>query len=417
MHKRLKPLLFAVFLLPIMMGDLSVNYIFILFVALRVLLQNKMVLPIGWIPVAAVAFSLIFLFSAPFALIAPEGYLLRASVSFIIFISVLSFSVIRVTSEDIEDFRVALILFSCFMAANSLITYLFFANGAEGEDMKNIVGSQRIGFIYIMGLFVLLHRAPPSTLLRLLKLAGVVLILVGVMLTYSRSSLIALAGAIGLYGLFKAFQWRKVGVRDIQKAVGAVLVASTTAVILYLGFPSTFEFFGERILFRYGGYFAPIMPFDLLKDSAATMPADVFIEEGSEGTRLAIWSAIIQHTLQNPILGSGYLGSWVLKGVTTGSAHSQYMDVLLRVGFLGFAVWIITLYKVFRFLLLRHPDLFWGGVGILIYGLFHETFKESQGAFILAFLIGIYANYAKDRKRTTAIPSNPSALPSVVTMP
>ena len=29
-------------------------------------------------------------------------------------------------------------------------------------------------------------------------------------------------------------------------------------------------------------------------------------------------------------------------------------------------------------------------VGILIYGFFHETFKESQGSFILTFLIGAY---------------------------
>ena len=30
-----------------------------------------------------------------------------------------------------------------------------------------------------------------------------------------------------------------------------------------------------------------------------------------------------------------------------------------------------------------------GGFGVLIYGLFHETFKLSQGAFVLAFLLGM----------------------------
>jgi hypothetical protein len=33
--------------------------------------------------------------------------------------------------------------------------------------------------------------------------------------------------------------------------------------------------------------------------------------------------------------------------------------------------------------------LFWGYIGVIIYGFFHETFKESHGGFILAFLIGM----------------------------
>ena len=35
-----------------------------------------------------------------------------------------------------------------------------------------------------------------------------------------------------------------------------------------------------------------------------------------------------------------------------------------------------------------NKGLFWGIVAIIIYGFFHETFKLSQGTFILAFLIG-----------------------------
>ena len=35
--------------------------------------------------------------------------------------------------------------------------------------------------------------------------------------------------------------------------------------------------------------------------------------------------------------------------------------------------------------------LFLGYVGILVFGLFHETFKLSQGAFLFAFLVGMWA--------------------------
>jgi hypothetical protein len=33
-----------------------------------------------------------------------------------------------------------------------------------------------------------------------------------------------------------------------------------------------------------------------------------------------------------------------------------------------------------------------------VYGLFHETFKESQGGFVYAFLIGMMAQYLRDQR-------------------
>ena len=73
----------------------------------------------------------------------------------------------------------------------------------------------------------------------------------------------------------------------------------------------------------------------------------------------------------------------------SGSAHNQYTDILFRTGMLGMAAYLYLLFKLFFFLFKTDPGLFWGFVGMLIYGVFHETFKESHGGFIFAFLLGM----------------------------
>jgi hypothetical protein len=48
------------------------------------------------------------------------------------------------------------------------------------------------------------------------------------------------------------------------------------------------------------------------------------------------------------------------------------------------------LFRILIFLYKKDRGLFIGFIGILVNGLFHETFKLSQGAFILAFLFAMY---------------------------
>ena len=74
------------------------------------------------------------------------------------------------------------------------------------------------------------------------------------------------------------------------------------------------------------------------------------------------------------------------------SAHNQYGDVLFRTGFFGFIVYIYFLFSILNHLRKKNRDLFFGFLAILIYGFVHETFKLSQGAFILAFLSAMTYN-------------------------
>ena len=109
----------------------------------------------------------------------------------------------------------------------------------------------------------------------------------------------------------------------------------------------------------------------------------------SEGFRVYLLGKILDYVSLTPLIGSGFLGCWIIFNDMVCSAHNQYADVFFRVGFIGFFFYILILFKVFKYLKEQHLDLFYGFLSILIYGFFHETFKLSHGAFILAFMIGM----------------------------
>ena len=99
--------------------------------------------------------------------------------------------------------------------------------------------------------------------------------------------------------------------------------------------------------------------------------------------------------LYNPVTGGGYLGVWVLFDELSGSAHNQYLDILFRTGIIGFIIYIYLLYLIIITLKKFDKSLYWGVLGVVIYGFFHETFKLSQGAFVFSFLLGVVGNRKK----------------------
>ena len=107
----------------------------------------------------------------------------------------------------------------------------------------------------------------------------------------------------------------------------------------------------------------------------------------SMGYRLYIWEKIIISVFKNPLFGSGYLGVSIMEG-GSGSAHSQYMDVLFRVGIIGFTFYFFTIYKILKFYKKKDLSLFLGLMSFLIIGIFHETIKLSHGSCIVGFLLG-----------------------------
>lgn len=52
--------------------------------------------------------------------------------------------------------------------------------------------------------------------------------------------------------------------------------------------------------------------------------------DSSEGWRVYMFHIISDFVFNNPITGSGFIGSWILFYDYSGSAHNQYLDVFLE---------------------------------------------------------------------------------------
>lgn len=397
--------LFMGFLVPVVIDQYSVNYLFVLFAAFMVLQARHFKMPDATLLAAIGIYVLIYLGSLTFDLLGHGDMTLRRSISFAIFMSIFAFSVVDLRDSDVMAFKMALIGMATVMSFHALTIFFLVGGTGYGFELKNVVGSQRYGFVYLLALFVLLHLPVVRRWEAIAKYIAAYIILAGILLTFSRTSVIAFGVAMPLYLLARWLFQSERSLKLVGRHMGIGLAYAAALMVVML---VTFEFYGQLIFAR---YFA-VVDEALVGTPAGSAIAEVLVPGGSESTRLAIWSAIVSHTVSRPVLGSGYLGSWTLEAVETGSAHGQYVDVLLRTGPAGIIIYVFLLSRIFLFLSRKDPGLFWGGVAVLVYGLFHETFKESQGAFILAFLIGMYATQQRQglvrrASRKQAIQVNP----------
>jgi len=353
-----------------------VNYAFALLPMARVAVRGRIDVMPAWVLLSAVLFSLIFVFSTVLFLEVLPLFARRLA-SFFVFMSMFAFVVTRMTPEDTEAFTLAVITMAVVFSAYSILVFARAnAAGTLHFEAKDLVGSQRFGFIYVMAWWLLLLARVRTRRLGLIRWGSLIVVLSGIGLTFSRSSVVALLASTALF----------VAVRAIRRAARLELVLpgprawvgiaglSVAVILLVQMFPLTVEFYGQTLL-------TPLLDSSLF--TAATQAGS------SEGIRVVRIMEIVGFVLQYPLTGSGYLGIWAISPSGGGSAHNQLLDTLLRVGFVGFAVYIGILLTVMRHLQRAHTGLFWGMIGVLIYGFFHETFKESHGVFVLAFVVGL----------------------------
>lgn len=368
---------FCFFLVPISIDGNSANYSFMLVPIAVALATGRIRMP----STTLLLFILFYVFI--FALATVYQYALiseleRRAMSFILFMSMFSFMFVKIDERMVRAFKSAVILAGVFFSLSSMVTFFALGGSALGFDAKDAVGGQRYGFIYLLAFWLLLHARPVSLLARLLKPVATFILLIGIVLTFSRASVIAMGASFAPYIVWTIRHEARLSFGRVLKRV--VLVALGVAVagaLLAAFFPVIFDFFDVRL-------------FEFLADRE-TVQGNLADADTSEGTRIFIWTHILEYVVNNPLTGSGYLGVWILRlfDEMSGSAHNQYFDVLFRVGILGFLIHLFLLYKTGRYLAQRHADLFWGFLGVVIYGVFHETFKESHGGFVLAFLFGM----------------------------
>jgi O-antigen ligase len=367
-------LLYAVLLAPVSLtiaGDgVSANYLFALL----------LIAPLGYrVNRDATLYVLFMVISFLLGALIFSGFdgdfLLRQIVSFgLALIGVLVLFVrLRVRLEEfLTSVVVVSLLYSVFaiwMVATKgfSLTDIYFIKGGLREYVTD--WPQRYVVVLVFAFFVALARWVRGLVWQFSSLA----FLVCIFLTFTRSAWLAVfVGAIA-YFMFDRRPQHLIGQPHKRSRV-YLLIGS----VLFLGL----------IIYAVSNdlvYKAFFSIFDNLLLTAQSNSAD-FDPDGSEGARLNLWSSIFGVLGTNPFSGTGFAGvSLVIEGA--GSAHSQYLDVLLRTGTVGLLFYLWFWNKLFQFYKRFDRGVLAGLVAMFVFGFFNETTKLSYGALIFFVLL------------------------------
>jgi hypothetical protein len=374
-------------------------------------------------------------------------YSIRRFLSFIVFMSIFTFMFVKIDINMISAFKYAIVIFSIYASIKTLILYIDLGGAELGTYAKGAVGGNRSGFIYVFALWSLYFFNSQSFLTTVLKHFAASIIIIGILLTFSRASSVALASSTIAYlaVLISICVNDGKSLRQILKKLSLSVTYIFVITILMISlFPNTLSQ-SKRMIFDFVFPYQSKITIQQIDNSTIQQidnstiqkidnstiqkidnstiqkidnstflkseleaKAKATIENLSQsraiqeltdktsslGYRVYVGSKAINFVSQNPFTGSGYLGVWVvldkIDGKAKGSAHGQWVDVLFRIGILGFIAYIFFVYKILNTLFRKDPGLFIGFIGIIFYGFFHETFKLSHGAFIFAFLFALY---------------------------
>jgi hypothetical protein len=378
--------LFFSFMSQVTLGAaFSGNYIFLLFPLVYLLKEQKIKILPGDLQIAFYIFCGIF-FVAWFFQYSYWHLSLRKLISFILFMSMFSFAFMNINEQMIKAFKISIVALTLYLSLSNLNELRSFDLATLGYAAKNQVGNQRFGFLYIIGFWLVFFFQSNSLLLKLSKIPLLVIIFLGLLLTFSRASIVGIIGSVFvflfiLFGSQITLTTRNLGIFSLY-AIGVVLVIAFSGIYEYLALP--FEYFADR-LFSFS-FIDGTSNFNLENPNS------------SEGYRIYLIQSILEYVASSPLYGSGYLGIWVILDDGIGSAHGQYNDVLFRTGYIGLGIYLYLLQRLGSYLYKVDLGLFLGFVGVLVYGFFHETFKVSHGAFVLAFLIGMWATELRKNK-------------------
>ena len=293
----------------------------------------------------------------------------------ILFLSMFSFIFIDIDQKKIECFKCAVVIMVLSIIIIKIYKYFNLDQSLLGAG-KLLIGSSRYGFVYLFAFWILIFYQPTLKFSFFLKIVGIIIILMGIFLTYSRTTMLSFIFSYGLYFFYTIFSYKNF----VKSFLFMIFTAIFLIAIMFFSktyFQSAMTIYENKffVYFSLEGFQSLL---DRLDNTAS-----------SEGYRFFLLSKILNYVFSHPFTGSGFLGCWIMFENLQCSAHNQYADVLFRAGFIGFLIYIYILFKILKFLKIYHKDLFYGLTGVIIYGFFHETFKLSQGAFILTFLIGM----------------------------
>jgi O-antigen ligase len=381
-------ILFCIFLSPLSLNvggeGVSANYLFILFPVSVALVSGKLLLPSLNFRNIIFLYILIFIVSNVYQF-SYFQFMDRRVASFIIFMSMFAYTFIKIDSQMVSSFKLAIVVIAIIFSLESIFTYFSLGGANLGDSAKGAMGSQRYGFIYVLAIWLLFYYSTKYMISAVAKYIGLLVVGGGLMLTFSRSGIVALFASMTIYMIYTVIGLlKKPKLLNATRVWRAGLFVLILVAIIYVNltyFQVVFDYYGTRLFSFTEASGVPVYNFD--------------DEKASEGFRVFMFHKIVEYIIYNPFTGSGYLGVWILFDDLSGSAHNQYLDVLFRTGVFGFLAYVYLLYSLLRSFHLKEPSFFWGLISMLIYGIVHETFKLSHGMFILAFMLGIMMQYLR----------------------
>lgn len=381
------------FSLDIAGNGISANYLYVLFPIIvrfrglyrRLVLREQLLLVLS-------IYTLIYLLGVPvdvFGLGNGPDSALRRLFSYLVFLFPLFLSFVAFKTSDLNLFKQAVVLASLYYSLKSIAVVSSLSGSVGLFELKPMVGSQRYGFILCLGFFIALLN-DKLILKRWMypqRLLICSIILAGMALTFSRATFVSLAGGLVFFVGSELYKKCFLGNKRsrTREAAGRVkLIHVITILVLAVSSYGVFQgkYGVDSWRFYSARFVDPLIDSTLLNDTMAADP------ESAEGYRYYMLVRVADYLTTHPIIGSSYRGIYLLfdEFKDGGSTHNQYTDVFLRTGLLGGLLWLYLLYRIIRFC---SPDkgLLVGLVSILIYGLFHETFKESHGSFVFGMLL------------------------------
>jgi len=287
-----------------------------------------------------------------------------------------SFSFIPINKKLVNAFKISLVIASlCVMLP---IIYNLFSISSLSDlswESKGNFGSQRYGFVYIIAFWLILTAKTTTKYMMGIKFTLLAIFLFGILITFSRASAVSLLGSMLVYCAYQIIIHKSFIRTKVKFIIITTSVILFTYVVIINYAPFIIYFFDERL-------------FGILASSGIS-GFELNISDSSEGYRLYMLRTILTFISNHLFTGSGFLGVWILFSDLSGSTHNQYSDILFRTGILGFSFYLYFIIKIIKYTYTEHKDLFFGLIGVIIYGLFHETFKLSQGGFIFSFLLAL----------------------------
>lgn len=388
-----------VFVLPISLtiGGLGVsaNYSFLV---LLLLLRPVTAWPkLVWL---VVAYSIaIYLSGAIFMATDAPQFHLRQLASFLLFLGGLLVAVTRMPF-DFEDLAcVIAVTAAAYAIAVAVALMLTGIPATNAGVVKSLLANwipdwpQRFIMVVMLGFFLALLLARQSRLWLLAAgLCGFCIVI-----SYGRAAGLAMLAGIALLTLLQVNSRDWAGLKNLAISVGLAGVMTVLVVGQGMGdlarsqtrlATSAVSLIPEKF---WEQAIATWLPKDT-QTSPETIRAEVerSYAEGGEASgriRLIIWSSLLDKMMNKRMLfGSGFAGPY-LHDPAIGSTHSQYLDIMFRMGPVGLCLylglWGVLVLGSFR----QSRELGCAMLAWFLFGFFNETTKYSYGAFLFFTLL------------------------------